>query len=87
MANIYNHITTATTTTITSRPCTLHTVTLNEATTNTVTINDGTTAVAIIASTTAAQTFVYDIDIKTSLNIVTAGNDDITVSYSPAVSS
>ena len=83
MTNLANHITTATTTTVCARPCVLHTLTLNEAATGSVTINDGDTALAIIASATVAQTFVYDIECKTNLNIVTAGADDITVSYRP----
>ena len=86
MANIYTHIATAATTTIASRPCTLHTVTLNEASAGAITVNDGTAAIAIIAAATAAQTFIYDVACKTDLSVVTAEADDVTVSHSPAQS-
>lgn len=76
----YNHITTATTTTVKSLPGILHTVVINTpGTTNTVTINDGANVIATF--TAAAGTAIYDVGF-TTLSITTSATCDITICYS-----
>ncbi len=80
---LYKYITDAATTTVYGKPCFLHTITLNEAATGAITVKDGSTTIAIIKTSTAAQTFTYDVCLNTSLVVVTAQADDITISYKP----
>jgi len=79
----YKYITDAATTTVAARPAFLHSITLNEATAGAITVKDGDTTIAIIKAATTAQTLTYDICLNTSIVIVTAGADDITVSFKP----
>ncbi len=77
------NITTATTTTISARPCYLSHIVVNGGTMGAITIwdNNATTGavVATIASPLAGQHYVYDAAMVYGLKVVTSDNTNITV--------
>lgn len=76
----YNHITTATTTTIKSLPGILHVIQVSTpGTTNTVTVSDGASTIATF--TAATGTYWFDVGFS-SLSVTTSATCDITVSFS-----
>lgn len=79
----YNHITSATTTTVKASPGQLHAVVINTpGTTNTITLTDSAGAFAVITSPTAiGQTVFYDVGF-TSLSVTTSATCDLTIVYS-----
>jgi hypothetical protein len=78
---LYAHITTATTTNLTSStPSILYSLTNNVALTGTITIKDGTNNVAVLTNPGVGQ-YLYNIGINGSLSIVTSATCDVTVSY------
>lgn len=79
----YNHITSATTTTVKSSPGQLHAIVINTpGTTNTITIADASGNIGIITSPTEiGATVFYDVGF-TSLSVTTSATCDLTVCYS-----
>lgn len=84
----YTNITTATTTVVKSGAGNLHSIVINNPTAaNAITIYDNTAGSGIKIGTinTAATggwgTFLYNVDFGTGLTIVTAGTQDITVTW------
>lgn len=79
----YNHITSATTTTVKSSPGILHTLCINTpGTTNTITLTDNGTNFAIITSPSEiGQSIIYDVGF-TTLSVTTSAACDLTVTYS-----
>lgn len=77
------NITTATTTTVSARPCYLSHIVVNGGTMGAITIwdNNATTGavVATIASPLAGQHYVYDAAMVYGLKVVTADNTNVTV--------
>lgn len=83
----YTNIATATTTTVKTGGGVLHLITINTTVASAITVYDntagsGTKIATIAASPAIGSTFVYDVSFTTGLTIVTAGNSDITVSWS-----
>lgn len=84
MDNLYKYISTATTTTITDRPCLLHSITVNTTAAGAITVYDGATQVAaVLKSGVAEGTYTYNIVLRRYLKVVTAAASDITVAYRP----
>lgn len=82
----YNHISTATTTTVKSGAGTLHALTINtKGSASTATIYDNTagsgTVIAVVDTSGATGTVIYDVAFTTGLTVVTAATQDLTVSY------
>lgn len=82
---LYTNIITNNTYTICSRPCILHSIIVNTAAAGAITITDGSDAVAVLKASITEGTYYYDIELKTSLIVVTAAAaSDITVTYKPS---
>lgn len=83
--SLYTHISTNTTTLVTTGRGTLHTIVLNTTSAGAITIYDGVSAggavIAILKASVAEQTFIYDVVFSAGLCIVTAGASDLTVSW------
>lgn len=82
----YKNITTATTTVVKKIPGTLHSIVVNKTVASTITVYDGITssgtAIATLKASIVEGTYLYDVDFKRGLTIVTAGAaGNITVSY------
>ena len=79
----YTHISTATTTTVSTIPCVLVAVIVNTTAAGTITLDDAITAttptIAIMKASIAEATYEYKVLCTVGLTVVTAGASDITV--------
>jgi len=89
----YSHITTATTTDLSQNAgAFLHSITINGGTAGAVTVYDDTTSdtttpiavIAAAAAATPAGTKTYNVALTNGLQIATAADTDVTVSYRPS---
>jgi len=81
--NLFKNITSADTYTITDRPCVLHSITVNKTVAEIITIMDGTDTIGVLDASIVEGTYTYDIVLRQYLQVITAGDSDITVSYKP----
>ncbi len=81
MSNLYNHIATATTVTITASQGVLHSIVVNTTAAGTITVSDKNGTIAILKSNIAEGIYLYDVAFSGYLKIITAAASDITVSY------
>jgi hypothetical protein len=83
MTNNYTYISSATDTTVSSRPCVLHSIVLGETAAGAITIKDGSTTVAVLKASIAEGDFILDVVIKNSLVVTTAAASKLTVAWQP----
>lgn len=79
----YTHISTGTTTVVSTVPCVLISVIINTSVANAITLYDNTSAVApvvgIIAASAAIGAIEYKVQLVNGLTVVTAGASDLTI--------
>lgn len=84
-SNLYQRITTATTTTVKSLPGFLHSIIVGTTSAGSITIDDALTAttptIAVLKASIPEGVYVFDCNFTIGLTIVTAGASDITVIY------
>jgi len=81
MSYLYNHIATATTTTITASQGILHSIVVNTSDNGAITVSDANGTIAILKKEVVEGTFLYDVSFNGYLEIITANTTDITVTY------
>jgi len=79
--NQYNHINSATTTTVFSGQGVLLGISVNNVTASYITIKDGTSNVAILAPSAPQGYYPFNVGIAGGLSVVTGGASDLTVIY------
>jgi len=81
MEFLYNHISTATTTTITASQGILHSIVVNTTAAGAITVSDQSGTIAILKASIAEGTYLYDVAFAGYLKVVTAGASDLTIAY------
>lgn len=81
MEFLYNHISTATTTTITASQGILHSIVVNTTAAGAITVSDQSGTIAILKASIAEGTYLYDVAFAGCLKVVTAGASDLTIAY------
>ena len=77
------YISTAATTTVSSKPAVLHSIVLGETAAGAITIKDGDTTIAVLKASITEGTYIFDAECRTSLVIVTAGASKLTANWKP----
>jgi len=78
----YNYISTATTTTVSSKDIgVLHSIVIGETTAGAITISDNSGTIAVLKASIAEGDYIFDVAYVGFLQVVTAGTSKVTICY------